>query len=134
MGVETGGCPRTAIRQGASNLAAIDEMNARFPDADLCFIESSGDNLAATFHPELADPTIYIIDVAEGEKITRKGGPGITRSDLLIINKTNLAPLAGASLDVTEVDTLRMRHTRPFVFASLNNGDGVERIAEFVVD
>ena len=135
MGVETGGCPHTAIREDASmNLAAIDEMNGRFPDADLCFIESGGDNLAATFSPELADLTIYVIDVAEGEKIPRKGGPGITRSDLLVINKTDLAPFVGASLDVMEADALRMRQARPFVFTSLKHGDGVERIAAFIVD
>jgi len=135
MGVETGGCPHTAIREDASmNLAAIDEMNARFPHADLCFIESGGDNLAATFSPELADLTIYVIDVAEGEKIPRKGGPGITRSDLLVINKTDLAPFVGASLDVMEADTLRMRQARPFVFTSLKSGDGVQQIAEFIVD
>jgi len=134
MGVETGGCPHTAIREDASmNLAAIDDMSDRFPDADLCFIESGGDNLAATFSPELADLTIYVIDVAEGEKIPRKGGPGITRSDLLVINKIDLAPLVGANLDVMEADTLRMRHTRPFIFTNLKSGEGVERIARFIV-
>ncbi|HZV20523.1 MAG TPA: urease accessory protein UreG, partial [Hyphomicrobiales bacterium] len=115
MGVETGGCPHTAIREDASmNLVAIGEMNAKFPNAELCFVESGGDNLAATFSPELADLTIYVIDVAAGEKIPRKGGPGITRSDLLVINKTDLAPLVGASLEVMEADTRRMRGPRPF--------------------
>ncbi len=135
MGVETGGCPHTAIREDASmNLAAIEGMNDRFPDAELCFIESGGDNLAATFSPELADLTIYVIDVAAGEKIPRKGGPGITRSDLLVINKIDLAPLVGASLAVMESDTLRMRHTRPFVFTNLKSGRGVEQIARFIVE
>jgi urease accessory protein len=133
MGVETGGCPHTAIREDASmNLAALDEMGVRFPKAELCFIESGGDNLAATFSPELADLTIYVIDVAAGEKIPRKGGPGITRSDLLVINKTDLAPLVGADLGVMERDTLRMRGTRPFVFSNLKSGDGVERIVGFI--
>jgi urease accessory protein len=135
MGVETGGCPHTAIREDASmNLAAIDDMNNRFPDAELCFIESGGDNLAATFSPELADLTIYVIDVAAGEKIPRKGGPGITRSDLLVINKIDLAPLVGADLAVMEADALRMRQTRPFIFTNLKSGDGVEQIAGFIVD
>ena len=134
MGVETGGCPHTAIREDASmNLAAIDEMSHRFPGAELCFIESGGDNLAATFSPELADLTIYVIDVAEGEKIPRKGGPGITRSDLLVINKIDLAPLVGADLAVMKADALRMRQTRPFVFTNLKSGEGVEDIAEFIV-
>ena len=134
MGVETGGCPHTAIREDASmNLAAIDEMNRRFPDAELCFIESGGDNLAATFSPELADLAIYVIDVAEGEKIPRKGGPGITRSDLLVINKIDLAPFVGANLAVMEEDTRRMRPTRPFVFTNLKSGEGVEIIAQFLV-
>jgi urease accessory protein len=134
MGVETGGCPHTAIREDASmNLAAIKEMNRKFPKAEICFIESGGDNLAATFSPELADLTIYVIDVAEGEKIPRKGGPGITRSDLLVINKIDLAPLVGADLDVMKTDTLRMRPQRPFVFTNLRNGHGVERIAEFLI-
>jgi urease accessory protein len=134
MGVETGGCPHTAIREDASmNLAAIDEMNRKFPHAELCFIESGGDNLAATFSPELADLTIYVIDVAEGEKIPRKGGPGITRSDLLIINKIDLAPFVGANLAVMEADTLRMRANRPFVFTNLKSGEGVEQIANFIV-
>jgi urease accessory protein len=133
MGVETGGCPHTAIREDASmNLAALDEMGARFPHSELCFIESGGDNLAATFSPELADLTIYVIDVAAGEKIPRKGGPGITRSDLLVINKTDLAPLVGADLGVMERDTLQMRGTRPFVFSNLKAGEGVARIVAFI--
>ena len=115
------------------NLAAIEEMSQRFPHADLCFIESGGDNLAATFSPELADLTIYVIDVAEGEKIPRKGGPGITRSDLLVINKIDLAPLVGASLQIMEADTLRMRGKRPFVFTNLKSGEGVDQIASFVI-
>jgi urease accessory protein len=135
MGVETGGCPHTAIREDASmNLAAIDDMNRKFPHAELCFIESGGDNLAATFSPELADLTIYVIDVAEGEKIPRKGGPGITRSDLLVINKIDLAPLVGADLNVMKADTLRMRVQRPFVFTNLKNGEGVEQIATFIIE
>ncbi len=134
MGVETGGCPHTAIREDASmNLAAIDVMNQRFPEAQLCFVESGGDNLAATFSPELADLTIYVIDVAGGEKIPRKGGPGITRSDLLVINKIDLAPLVGASLDVMEADALRMRGTRPFLFSNLKVGTGVEAISQFIL-
>jgi urease accessory protein len=115
------------------NLAAIDDMNRKFPHAELCFIESGGDNLAATFSPELADLTIYVIDVAEGEKIPRKGGPGITRSDLLIINKIDLAPFVGANLAVMEADTLRMRPNRPFVFTNLKSGEGVEQIASFII-
>ena len=135
MGVETGGCPHTAIREDASmNLAAIESMSQRFPNAELCFIESGGDNLAATFSPELADLTIYVIDVAEGEKIPRKGGPGITRSDLLVINKIDLAPLVGANLDVMEADTVRMRVERPFVFTDLKKGLGVEKIARFIIE
>jgi urease accessory protein len=135
MGVETGGCPHTAIREDASmNLAALETMGALFPRAELCFIESGGDNLAATFSPELADLTIYVIDVAAGEKIPRKGGPGITRSDLLVINKTDLAPLVGADLGVMERDTLRMRGARPFVFTNLKAGDGVDRIIAFIVE
>jgi len=134
MGVETGGCPHTAIREDASmNLAAIEEMNRKFPHAELCFVESGGDNLAATFSHELADLTIYVIDVAEGEKIPRKGGPGITRSDLLVINKIDLAPLVGANLAVMEADTLRMRPNRPFVFTNLKSGEGVEQIASFII-
>jgi urease accessory protein len=135
MGVETGGCPHTAIREDASmNLAAIEAMSERFPNAELCFIESGGDNLAATFSPELADLTIYVIDVAEGEKIPRKGGPGITRSDLLVINKIDLAPLVGANLDVMKTDTIRMRVRRPFVFTDLKRGLGVEEIARFIIE
>ena len=135
MGVETGGCPHTAIREDASmNLSAIEEMDHKFPHAELCFIESGGDNLAATFSPELADLTIYVIDVAEGEKIPRKGGPGITRSDLLVINKIDLAPLVGANLEVMKADTQRMRAQRPFVFTNLRSGEGVERIASFVIE
>jgi urease accessory protein len=135
MGVETGGCPHTAIREDASmNLAAIEEMNRRFPQAQLCFIESGGDNLAATFSPELADLTIYVIDVAGGEKIPRKGGPGITRSDLLVINKIDLAPLVGANLDVMETDARRMRNTRPFVFSNLKSGAGVDQITSFIIE
>jgi urease accessory protein len=134
MGVETGGCPHTAIREDASmNLVAIDHMNQRFPDAELCFIESGGDNLAATFSPELADLTIYVIDVAAGEKIPRKGGPGITRSDLLVINKIDLATLVGANLEVMEMDARRMRAQRPFVFSNLKSGEGVDQIATFVI-
>jgi len=135
MGVETGGCPHTAIREDASmNLAAIEEMNYKFPHAELCFIESGGDNLAATFSPELADLTIYVIDVAEGEKIPRKGGPGITRSDLLVINKIDLAPFVGASLEVMRDDTRRMRVKRPFVFTNLKTGEGVDRISNFIIE
>ena len=123
MGVETGGCPHTAIREDASiNLAAIDDLNRRFPALDLILVESGGDNLAATFSPELADLTIYVIDVSGGEKIPRKGGPGITRSDLLVINKTDLAPFVGASLDVMERDTIAMRRGKPFVFSNLKTG------------
>ena len=135
MGVETGGCPHTAIREDASmNLAAIEDMNRKFPHAELCFIESGGDNLAATFSPELADLTIYVIDVSAGEKIPRKGGPGITRSDLLVINKTDLASLVGASLKVMEVDALRMRAKRPFAFTNLRGGEGGDQIASFIVE
>ena len=135
MGVETGGCPHTAIREDASmNLAAIDDMQRQFPDAELCFIESGGDNLAATFSPELADLTIYVIDVAGGEKIPRKGGPGITRSDLLVINKIDLAPLVGADLDVMASDALKMRGTRPFIFTNIRAGEGVDQIACFVLE
>jgi len=135
MGVETGGCPHTAIREDASmNLAAIEDMQRKFPEADLCFIESGGDNLAATFSPELADLTIYVIDVAAGEKIPRKGGPGITRSDLLVINKIDLAALVGASLPVMEADALRMRGRRPFVFTNIKAGQGVYAIARFIIE
>jgi urease accessory protein len=135
MGVETGGCPHTAIREDASiNLAAVKTMRAKFPALDLVLIESGGDNLAATFSPELADLTIYVIDVSAGEKIPRKGGPGITRSDLLVINKTDLAPLVGASLEVMDRDTKRMRGERPYVFANMKVQEGVEFIAEFIVE
>ena len=133
MGVETGGCPHTAIREDCSiNLAAVGTMAKRFPGLDLILIESGGDNLAATFSPELADITIYVIDVAQGEKIPRKGGPGITRSDLLVINKIDLAPHVGASLDVMERDTKRMRGEKPYVFTNLRAGAGVETVAKFV--
>lgn len=134
LGVETGGCPHTAIREDASiNLAAVEAMCARFPDLDLVFVESGGDNLAATFSPELADLTIYVIDVAAGDKIPRKGGPGITRSDLLVINKIDLAPYVGASLAVMDQDARRMRGARPFVFANLKTGGGLGTIADFIV-
>lgn len=133
LGVETGGCPHTAIREDASiNLAAVAEMRRRFPGLDLVLIESGGDNLAATFSPELADLTIYVIDVSAGDKIPRKGGPGITRSDLLVINKTDLAPLVGASLEVMDRDSRKMRGDRPFVFARVRSGDGVAEIASFI--
>ncbi|NUU04490.1 urease accessory protein UreG [Herbaspirillum robiniae] len=133
MGVETGGCPHTAIREDASiNLEAIARMSADFPDLDLILVESGGDNLAATFSPELSDLTIYVIDVAGGEKIPRKGGPGITRSDLLIINKTDLAPYVGANLDIMAADAKRMRGDRPFVFTNLRSGDGVEKVIEYI--
>jgi urease accessory protein len=135
MGVETGGCPHTAIREDASmNLAAIEDMQQKFPHAELCFIESGGDNLAATFSPELADLTLYVIDVAAGEKIPRKGGPGITRSDLLVINKIDLAPLVGANLGVMESDALKMRGTRPFIFTNLKVGEGADEIASFIIE
>jgi urease accessory protein len=134
VGVETGGCPHTAIREDASmNLAAIDDLSRRFPGLDMILVESGGDNLAATFSPELADLTIYVIDVAEGEKIPRKGGPGITRSDLLVINKIDLAPYVGASLEVMEADTRRMRGDRPYVFTNLRTGTGVETIVDFII-
>lgn len=133
MGVETGGCPHTAIREDASiNLAAVARMQSMFPEAEICFIESGGDNLAATFSPELADITIYVIDVAAGEKIPRKGGPGITRSDLLVINKIDLAPLVGADLSVMDADAKRMRGDRPFIFTNLKAGKGVAEIAAFI--
>ena len=133
MGVETGGCPHTAIREDASiNLEAVERMCRRFPDLELIFIESGGDNLAATFSPELSDLTIYVIDVAGGEKIPRKGGPGITKSDLLVINKTDLAPHVGADLDVMRYDTERMRGARPYVMTNLKTGAGVERVIEFI--
>lgn len=133
VGVETGGCPHTAIREDASiNLEAVAQLCRRFPDLDLIFVESGGDNLAATFSPELSDLTLYVIDVAGGEKIPRKGGPGITRSDLLIINKTDLAPLVGASLEVMARDAQRMRGARPFVFSNLKSGEGVAQIVGFI--
>lgn len=133
IGVETGGCPHTAIREDASmNLAAVEDLCERFPDLDIVFIESGGDNLSATFSPELADLTIYVLDVAEGEKMPRKGGPGITRSDLLIINKIDLAPYVGASLEVMEQDTLRMRKTNPFVFSNMKTGQGLQEIIDFI--
>ena len=133
LGVETGGCPHTAIREDASiNLAAIAEMHRRFPDLDVIFIESGGDNLAATFSPDLADLTIYMIDVAAGEKIPRKGGPGITRSDLLVVNKTDLAPYVGADLNVMRSDTERQRGDRPFVFTDMRRRQGLDRIIEFI--
>jgi urease accessory protein len=133
IGVETGGCPHTAIREDASmNLTAIEDLSEKFKDLDIIFVESGGDNLSATFSPELADITIYVIDVAEGEKIPRKGGPGITRSDLLVINKIDLAPYVGASLEVMEKDSKRMRGNRPFVFTNLKESIGVEKIISFI--
>src|SRR5206468_10655411 len=132
-GVETGGCPHTAIREDASiNLAAVAEMRQKFPKLDLVLIESGGDNLAATFSPELADITIYVIDVAAGDKIPRKGGPGITRSDLLVINKIDLAPYVGASLDVMERDARKMRNGQPFVFTNLMNGEGLQQVISWI--
>ena len=134
IGVETGGCPHTAIREDASmNLSAVDELCSRFPDLDLVIIESGGDNLAATFSPELSDLTIYVIDVAAGDKIPRKGGPGITKSDLLVINKTDLAPHVGASLEVMQRDAKKMRVERPFVFTNLKNGEGASEVEEFII-
>ena len=135
IGVETGGCPHTAIREDASiNLEAVDRLNRRFAGLDVIFIESGGDNLAATFSPELSDLTLYVIDVAAGEKIPRKGGPGITRSDLLVINKIDLAPLVGASLEVMATDAKRMRGERPFIFSNLKTGQGLPEIIAFIVD
>jgi len=135
MGVETGGCPHTAIREDASiNLSAVDTMCDRFPDLDFVIIESGGDNLSATFSPELSDLTIYVIDVAAGDKIPRKGGPGITKSDLLIINKTDLAPMVGASLEVMDHDTKRMRGDKPYIFTNLKDGENVESVINFIVD
>ena len=132
-GVETGGCPHTAIREDASmNLAAIDELMQAFTDLDLIIVESGGDNLAATFSPELSDLTLYVIDVSAGDKIPRKGGPGIIRSDLLIINKTDLAPMVGASLEVMDRDARRMRGDRPFVFTNLKTGQGLDQVVEFI--
>jgi len=135
VGVETGGCPHTAIREDASiNLAAVADIGRRFPGLDLVFIESGGDNLAATFSPELADITLYVIDVSAGDKIPRKGGPGITRSDLLVINKIDLAPLVGASLEVMDRDSKKMRGERPFLFTNLKENRGVAEIASFIVE
>ena len=133
IGVETGGCPHTAIREDASiNLEAVDRLNRRFPGLELILIESGGDNLAATFSPELSDLTVYVIDVAAGDKIPRKGGPGITKSDLLVINKIDLAPMVGASLDVMDRDARRMRGERPFVFSNLKTGQGLQDIVRFI--
>lgn len=133
MGVETGGCPHTAIREDASiNLVAIEQLERRFTDLDMIFVESGGDNLAATFSPELVDLTIYVIDVAAGDKIPRKGGPGITKSDLLVINKIDLAPYVGASLEVMERDAQRMRGAKPFVFTNLKTGEGLATVVEFI--
>jgi urease accessory protein len=134
VGVETGGCPHTAIREDASmNLAAVDELCRRFDDLDFILVESGGDNLSATFSPELADLTLYVIDVSAGDKIPRKGGPGITRSDLLVINKIDLAPYVGASLEVMDRDAAKMRGTRPFVFTNLKTGTGLADVVEFIV-
>ncbi|MDP7601352.1 MAG: urease accessory protein UreG [Rhodospirillales bacterium] len=135
LGVETGGCPHTAIREDASmNLAAVSELNVKFPGLDVIFIESGGDNLAATFSPELADITIYVIDVSAGDKIPRKGGPGITRSDLLVINKTDLAPLVGADLGVMDRDARKMRGDKPFYFTNLKVNNGLSTIIDFVTE
>ena len=135
IGVETGGCPHTAIREDASlNLAAVDDLCRRFPKLDLVLVESGGDNLSATFSPELSDLTIYVIDVAAGDKIPRKGGPGITRSDLLVINKIDLAPYVGASLEIMERDARKMRGERPFVFSNLRTGQGVDEIVGFIIE
>ncbi|EMH9441327.1 urease accessory protein UreG [Proteus mirabilis] len=135
IGVETGGCPHTAIREDASmNLAAVEELAMRYKNLDIVFVESGGDNLSATFSPELADLTIYVIDVAEGEKIPRKGGPGITHSDLLVINKIDLAPYVGASLEVMEADTAKMRPVKPYVFTNLKEKVGLETIIDFIID
>jgi len=133
VGVETGGCPHTAIREDASmNLEAVEELTERFPDIEIVFIESGGDNLSATFSPDLADATIYVIDVAEGDKIPRKGGPGVTRSDLLVINKIDLAPYVGASLEVMERDSRRVRGGKPFIFTNLVNNEGVDEVVEWI--
>ena len=133
LGVETGGCPHTAIREDASmNLQAIEDLSDRLPGLELVFVESGGDNLSATFSPDLSDLTIYVIDVAAGDKIPRKGGPGITRSDLLVINKTDLAPYVGASLEVMREDTLRMRSDRPFLFTNQKTGEGVDAVVKFI--
>ena len=135
LGVETGGCPHTAIREDASmNLAAVDELCERWPELDFVMVESGGDNLSATFSPELADLTIYVIDVSAGDKIPRKGGPGITRSDLLVINKIDLAPYVGASLEVMDRDARKMRGEKPFVFTNIKLGNGVEKVAQFIVE
>jgi urease accessory protein len=135
LGVETGGCPHTAIREDASmNLAAVDELCERWPELDFVMVESGGDNLSATFSPELADLTIYVIDVSAGDKIPRKGGPGITRSDLLVINKIDLAPYVGASLEVMDRDARKMRGDKPFVFTNIKLGNGVEKVAQFIVE
>lgn len=133
MGVETGGCPHTAIREDCSmNLEAVEEMAEKFPDVEIIFVESGGDNLSATFSPDLADATIYVIDVAQGEKIPRKGGPGVTRSDLLVINKTDLAPMVGASLAVMESDSMRMRKGKEFLFTNLMQGDSIEAVIAWI--
>lgn len=133
IGVETGGCPHTAIREDASmNLEAVDELSEKFPDLDIIFIESGGDNLSATFSPELSDSTIFVIDVAEGDKIPRKGGPGITRSDLLVINKIDLAPYVGADLSVMDRDSKKMRGDKPFVFTNIRGLDGVDKIVDWI--
>ena len=133
VGVETGGCPHTAIREDASmNIAAIEQLEARFPDLDIVFVESGGDNLAATFSPELVDLTVYVIDVAGGDKIPRKGGPGITKSDLLVINKIDLAPHVGASLDVMQRDAKQQRGAQPFVFTDLKKGTGIDQVRDFI--
>jgi len=135
IGVETGGCPHTAIREDASiNLSAIDELCRSFPNLDMVMVESGGDNLAATFSPELSDLTIYVIDVAAGDKIPRKGGPGITKSDLLVINKIDLAPHVGASLDIMERDAKKMRGEKPFIFTSLKNGVGTDQVEQFIIN
>ena len=133
VGVETGGCPHTAIREDASmNLEAVDELANKFPDLDIIFIESGGDNLSATFSPELSDATIFVIDVAEGDKIPRKGGPGITRSDLLVINKIDLAPYVGADLSVMEIDSKKMRDDKPFIFTNIRAMDGVNDVVDWI--
>ncbi len=135
MGVETGGCPHTAIREDASiNLSAVESMCERFPGLDFVIIESGGDNLSATFSPELSDLTIYVIDVAAGDKIPRKGGPGITKSDLLIINKIDLAPMVGASLEVMDNDTKRMRGNKPYIFTNMKDGENIDQVIEFIID
>lgn len=134
IGVETGGCPHTAIREDASmNLAAVDSLQKRYKNLDIVFVESGGDNLSATFSPELSDLTIYVIDVSAGDKIPRKGGPGITKSDLLVINKTDLAPYVGASLEVMDRDAKKMRGDKPFIFSNLKAGDGVQEIIAFII-